>query len=169
MTEILLDGYSVSHGDTNAYLVVVHPSSSIYKSAVAESFQVKTVGNEYKFTRAVFYLMWFYAKPPTGHLVARLYNKTGTHGVDAKPTGSPLATSDLVDIAVLTASRQPFNFIFSGDQQYHVFKDHIYCIALEVHDGDFGAFDRILVASSSTPDHDGNGSHFKNGAWCPDE
>jgi len=168
MSETLLDGYSVSHGDTNAYLVVVHPSSCIYKSAVGESFQVKAVGERYKMRRAVFYCMWFYAKP-TGHLVARLYSATGTHGTSAKPYGSPLATSDLVDIAVLTSSRQAINFIFSGSQQYPVLKDHIYCIALEVHDGDFGAFDRILVASSSTPDHDGNGFHFKNGAWYPDE
>jgi len=168
MSETLLDGYSVSHGDTNAYLAVVHPSSCIYKSAVGESFQVKAVGERYKMRRAVFYLRWEYAKP-LGHLVARLYMATGTHGTSAKPYGSPLATSDLVDIAVLTDSRQPINFIFSGDQQYVVLKDHIYCIAMEVHDGYFNAFTRVLAASSSTPDHDGNGFHFKNGAWCPDE
>lgn len=59
-----------------------------------------------------FYL--FRTSVTTGNLVAYVYNVTGTYGTTAKPTGSPIATSDNVTISSLTTSYSLIPFTFSG-------------------------------------------------------
>lgn len=169
MGDTLLDGVSYSKHDCFAAVCRVHPSSDEYRSAKAEAFKVKTVGEKYKFKRAVFFL--HKNGNPTGHLIARLYAMTGTYGTDGKPTGSPLTSSNLVDIASLPSSPtgQQINFIFPVGQQYVVEKDHTYCIAMEVYDGNVDPNNNIQVADCTDPSvHDGNGAHYKEGAWSED-
>ncbi len=59
----------------------------------------------------------FYLKKtgsPTGNLTAKIYAMTGTIGVNGKPTGAALATSDVFNSASLTTSYQLITFTFSG-------------------------------------------------------
>jgi len=161
----LLDAHSQSHYNVNANLLAVHPSSSASASAYGQAFTVKTTGEKYKITHAIFFLKKIGS--PTGHLKACLYSMTGTYGVDAKPTGSPLATSELVDAAPL-GDLYPVSFSFVGDQQYEVLKDHKYCIVVQVNDGDNFNLSNYVRCSDSIGDnatHDGNHVHFLASQW----
>ena len=163
----MVDGLSFSYCDCYAAICRVHPSSDVYRSAVAEAFKCKTVGAKYKLKKVVF---WLHKNGnPTGHVVARLYNMTGTYGSTGKPTGSPLATSELIDISQIGSGTGEFTFIFVGGQQYVMLKDQAYCITMEVHDGNVDPNNNIQAASVTNPNiHDGNGAHYKNGSWYPD-
>ena len=51
---------------------------------------------------------------PTGNVIVYLYAHTGTYGVNGKPTGSPLATSDPILASTLPTTQQLVTFTFSG-------------------------------------------------------
>jgi hypothetical protein len=48
-----------------------------------------------------------------GTLIAYLYNLTGTYGTNAKPTGSPIATSNTIDVTSLGLTRSLITFTFT--------------------------------------------------------
>ena len=158
----LLDGYSESHQNEFWSLKAVHPSSSYDKSAWGHSFQVLGTKPKYKLTQVKFYLSRIGAI--TGHLVAVLYNKTGEHGSDAIPTGAPLATSDVVDMATVPNTTWGLiAFNFSGDQQYEMSKDAIYCIELQVLDSpNAGGYNAILVGYDDAVAHPDGATHAGN-------
>ena len=166
MGDTLLDGLSFSQADSYGYLTAIHPSSDGHKSAVAEAFKVKTVGAKYKLTRAVFYVRK--VGNPTGHLIAKLYNMTGIYGSTGKPTGSALASSAYVNFNEIGGGSQK-TFAFVGANQVELLKDHTYCIAVLISDGNVDIYNYIQVASVTDPSlHDGNGAHFKQGSWSED-
>jgi hypothetical protein len=68
-------------------------------------------GNGEKLNSSKFYLKK--GGSPTGNAVAEIYAHTGTFGVDGKPTGSPLATSENFDVSTLTTSFQLISFPFA--------------------------------------------------------
>src|SRR5690348_15362400 len=51
---------------------------------------------------------------PTGNVVACIYAHSGTYGTSSVPTGSPLATSDPLDVSTLTTTRTIKPLVFSG-------------------------------------------------------
>lgn len=161
----LLDGHSQSHYNSYRSLWEVHPSSTPYNSAFGQAFKVKTTGQTYKLTQTLFYLRKYGS--PTGHLKACLYTMTGTYGTTAKPTGSPLASSELVDIASIPSNWTEIPFNFVGGQQYEVFKDQAYCIVILVNDGAVSASHHIEVKSSVSTQatHDGNACRFFESSW----
>jgi len=82
---------------------------------------------------------------PTGNAVAYLYAVTGTYGVDAFPTGSPLAVSENFDVSVLTGTPTLIEFTFSGAQQYQMSVDTIYAIGLWFQGGESGNHIRLYL------------------------
>lgn len=54
---------------------------------------------------------------PTGSIYAKVYAHTGTFGTSSVPTGSPLATSDAVDVSTLGGSAAWVTFTFSGAEK----------------------------------------------------
>jgi len=88
-TEILIDSFTPTTDDGFG-LAALHPSSSIYSSAAGETFKV-TSGN-YTLTKVSF-KMGTTESPIGTDARVRLYVTTGTFGVNATPTGSPLATA----------------------------------------------------------------------------
>jgi len=160
----LLDGHSQSHYTSDHALLAVHPSASL-ASAYGQAFTVKTTGEKYKLTPAIFYLKK--VGSPTGHLKACLYSMTGTYGTSAKPYGAPLASSELIDIADLGTSYGPVAFSFVGAQQYEVLKDHKYCIEVQVNDGSLNSNNCVWCKASSGAEatHDGNESYYSVSAW----
>lgn len=100
----------------------------------------------------------FYVKKtgsPTGNYYAELYAHTGTYGTSSQPTGSPLATSDTLDVSALTTSFQLKELTFSGAQQYALVNGTKYFIAIRYTGGD--ASNYLLVGGDDTsPTHGGN-------------
>jgi len=161
----LLDGHSQSHYNMAQAISAVHPASYQLWSAVGQAFTVKTAEETYKLTQAKFYLKR--VGSPTGHLKACLYNMTGTYGTNAKPTGSPLASSELVDITNLGLNYSETTFSFVGDQQYEVTKDQKYCIVVQANDGSLNGSNRVNLKASYTSEatHDGNECWFASSGW----
>ena len=149
MGDTLLAGYSFSNYSGSLPLKTVHPSTgpTLY-SAVYQAFKVNGLsGKKYKLKRIVFWLKK--VNTPTGYLKACLYNMTGNRMSDAKPSGSPLAESELVNMASF-GDWYPITFVFVGAQQKEMTTDQEFCIAVLVSSGLFGPDESILVARGST-------------------
>lgn len=98
----------------------------------------------------------FYLKKtgsPTGNIVAKLYNHTGTWGSSGKPTGSALATSNSIDVSTIGTSYGLLSFTFPVE--YITLLDTKYCISLEYSDGSAGNYISVGLDHSS-PTHQGN-------------
>jgi hypothetical protein len=98
---------------------------------------------------------------PTGNAVARLWLVSGTVGVNAKPTGSSIATSDPFDVSTLTTTAQLITLMFSGANRYLMTAGTSYAIALEYTGGDAvnhyvePGFDQVF-SGPPTLEHSGN-------------
>lgn len=153
----LLDGHSTSNYNHDGKIGAVYPSVEL-ESAVGQAFKVKAPSDIYKLIELKVYLKRY--GTPTGHLQATLYNKTGSYGIDAKPTGSPLASSELADMQNLRETYSPVTFDFVGINQYHLFKDMVYCVVIQVYDGILDITNCIgykgRYESDGCTTHDGN-------------
>jgi hypothetical protein len=83
----------------------------------------------YNVTSASFFLRK--VGSPVGNLIVEIYATTGTFGSTSKPTGSALASSELVSMAGLTTSFAWVNFTFAIPFAMNAQK---YAIAVEAHD-----------------------------------
>lgn len=108
----------------------------------------------------------FYLKKtgsPTGPMTAKIYAHTGTFGTNGKPTGSPLATSDEVDISTLSsASMSIISFNFTGANKITLVADTPYILVLQLDAGDASNYLTIGIDVTS-PSHQGNHSYSSNG------
>lgn len=105
---------------------------------------------------------------PTGTVVLKIYNITGTVGTNAKPTGSALATSDSVNLNTFPvwSTTGPISFTFSGANQITLTNGTGYCISAEV-SGDIASayrFRSILDLGAGTTD-----SYKYLGTWEVDD
>lgn len=100
----------------------------------------------------------FYLKKvgsPTGNAVAKIYAHTGTFGTDGLPTGVALATSDNVDVSILTTAYQLITFTFTGAEKITLTNGIKYCVVLEYSGGSF--LNEITVGmDTSSSSHSGN-------------
>jgi len=172
MTSILIDSYPELNCPIQCgagyVLAGVHPSSDDNTSAMAQSFKTPNNKDFYRLTSCKFHL--FQWGNPIGHLVARLYAHDRTFGWDSIPTGEPLAESEPVDMATIPYNcYQLIEFTFSGNQQYLMKKDTVYCIALIVKDSTNISYEdfRFVVycMDSTAPSHAGSDSFFHHGYW----
>lgn len=160
----LLDGHSTTHYNNDGYIGAVHPSSTTSVSGYGQAFKVKTVGAKYKLTQCVFGIRKI--SGAYGHLKAVLYDVTGTYGTDAKPTGSALAESELVNIDDLTLAYQQVAFNFTGANQYEVLKDHVYGVDVQMVDGGGVGFWWLQFKENYGDNtHDGNQFTYHDLAW----
>ena len=170
LNPVLLDSYTIR--DYKADLLEVHPATGGAYSAQGQSFVVPSDG-DYRITSAKFYV----AKEgsPVGHVVAELYAMTGTFGSTAIPTGSALATSDLIDMEKLSTypTMTLEEFTFPAAQQYVMRRGKHYCIEMENHDATvFGYYNHTKVgvdtqAIGEKPTHDGNANYYRAAGWTP--
>lgn len=113
-------------------------------------------GNDSYITDATFYLK--NTASETGNVYAYLYATSG--GV---PTGSALATSDVVDISTIGATYEAVQFTFSGDQQYFLDNGTTYLIS--VHSADVSGTDFYVGTDNSSPTHSGTSYDFFGSSW----
>lgn len=102
----------------------------------------------------------FYLKKtgtPTNILSAKIYAHTGTYGVDGKPTGSPIISSNSYPASSLTTSYQLIDFSFPTTYQTTDGTNYITSLEINgVNDSNY-----VLVGyDASTPTHSGNLSHY---------
>lgn len=127
------------------------------KVGVSQSFQLS--GNH-----GIGGVGWYIRKlgAPTGTLVAKLWDATGTHGTSAKPatsTGSVLATSvsTISATAIATGSYSEYTFAFASPVQ--VTANTTYCVTVEEKTNPSGdnTTNHVLVGQKTTAtSHDGN-------------
>lgn len=159
----LIDSYTEENYDNDGVIDILHPSSiPDYYSAYGQCFTVK---ENMKLTKARFYLRKYGI--PTGKLVARLYNITGTYGIDGKPIGSHLAESEEVTIEELPTSHALIDFNFIEDNQYEMISGSHYVIVVLAKSGDVGfPYKEVWVGRDySSPTHDGNYCSFSDNNW----
>lgn len=157
----LLDSYSESNQDSNYFLGqdFIGPNKVI---SAAQSFTCPST--------IPLYSAKFYLKKtglPTGNAVAKLYNITGTSGVNATPTGAAIATSDNLDVSTLTGSKALVQLLFTGANAIALSASTNYAIAFEYSNGDASNYVEVGTDTSS-PTHAGNNSFFYTIAWADD-
>lgn len=158
---VLIASYSeVNYAGSFWSINCQHACGTTLYSAYGQSFQTPS-DEDHKITSAEFYLKR--GSSAEGTLVAVLYASTGTYGTNAKPTGSPLATSSSVEMENIIDSFGLITFTFLTDQQYIMIKDTVYCIVVEALVLTTGTIP--VGADSSLPSHGGNFIGYYNGNW----
>lgn len=109
--------YANANADQNNYI------ANGDNDAIGQSFR----SSGYLLSRVTFYGRA--VGSPTGDTTARLYGHTGTFGTTGTPSGSVLATSDIITAASISTTAGPVTYTFSGDQQYYMPSGSIYVIA----------------------------------------
>ena len=150
------DSYSENNQDNGINFGT--PTGINIISAVGQAF----TGNGGPINTVKFYLKK--VGSPTGTLTAKIYNITGTYGTDATPTGSPLATSNTVDVSTLSTAYQLITFTFPTP--YTTTNGTHYIVTCE--DSSASDTDYVVAGSdSSSPTHSGNYCQYAsfNGIW----
>lgn len=163
----LLSSYSETNDDGAQLLLGVHPSADADVSASGQCFPITPAFNA-RLTSCKFNMAKIGA--PVGVLRAGLYEITGTIGVDAKPTGSELATSNDVAMASLNpVARQLVTFTFPFPY-YMMDHNKDYCIVVYVYSATTldGANYVSVGHDTSAPSHVGNRAFYNNSAWTGD-
>lgn len=157
MTDII-DSYvgSDDGGIDNFY--ALHPSATGDYSAGGQCFTGKA---GYKISSVKFKMLK--VGSPTGHLVACIYNITGSYGSTGTPTGAALATSNTVNAADLPTSFDWVEFTFASPLAISA---QYYAVTMQCNDGFFDWQNYVTFSADSTsPAHDGNAFDYHNSAW----
>lgn len=104
---------------------------------------------------------------PTGNISATIYAHTGTYGISSVPTGSPLATSDVIDVTTFgTVAPLSFEalptFTFSGVNKITLTAGTKYCVVINYSAGN--STNKLLVGFDITGTASGNRSISSNGS-----
>jgi hypothetical protein len=99
---------------------------------------------------------------PAGNLIARLYEHSGSWGVDGKPTGAALAESSPIPSASVSATKTLYEFFFPSGLTL-VNGTH-YCIALETDGGDNSNYIEFGFKDGASG-HPGTAGYKQSGIW----
>ena len=99
---------------------------------------------------------------PTGNVYAVIYAHTGTFGSSGVPTGTPLATSDAIDITTIT-STDLYEFIFSGAEKITLDDDTHYFLSIEYDGGTATTF--LILRINFGDSHEGNMALYNGSSW----
>lgn len=137
----IIDSY-----DTSNYSFVQY----LYAGSVTQCGQCFTVSAESIISSCMFYLNTIGS--PTGNVVAKIYQLTGTIGTNGKPDGVLLATSEPIDAATLPADFTEHHFSFGTPPTLSA---DDYCIGVEYTGG--SSSHKVGVGLDNTsPTHAGN-------------
>ena len=92
---------------------------------------------------------------PTGNTVCKIYNITGTPGINAVATGGALATSDAVSASTFSSSAADIFFSFSGGNKISLSAGTWYAVTYSPSDLGDSNYTRMVVDAAS-PSHSGN-------------
>lgn len=149
----LIDSYSESNANSSVLLGNGGNNSGYFY--LGQTF-INTSTNQMIISTCKFYLKK--SNSPTGYIVAKVWAHTGTFGIDGKPTGTPLATSDEIDASTISSSYQLVTFTFSGINKTILSPNTYYCLGIFYSINDDITNRITLGIDTSSPSHDGN--HF---------
>jgi len=154
------DKYDESNQDISQSIARVHPSLIATTSAEGQAFTANFTGI---LESATFYLRKTNA--PTGLFEARLYNHSGNYGVNGVPDGTPLDTSDQLDISTLGVgfALKIFNFTNGYELENG---EHYFIVVVLVSGVVDGVNYPSIGGDSSAPSHSGNSAYYQSGAWA---
>lgn len=155
MALILVDSYSETNTDDFDW------QSSANNIGDGETFSTSSSLPLYS---SKFYLLK--VGSPTGNIVSKIYNYSGTPGTNAIPSGAALATSDAISIATLTGSYQLIEFLFTGANAITLAATSKYVITVEYSGGDNS--NKLQVGwDSSSPTRPGQNISLRlsSGTW----
>lgn len=160
---------NIELGTTSLETITSYPTSN-YNTALAlyngyRTYQgiSFTCSNNFTLNKCQFYIYRW--NSPTGTVVAQLYEATGNFGTNGTPTGSPLATSDELDVSTLTVFAALRDFTFSGDQAINLTADTNYFIVLHYTGGDASNY-VAMACDTISPTAPGNTAFSNNGtSW----
>ncbi len=155
----IIDSYSEDNYDAISVppLESVHPSTTTLVSATG---QTVTLSGSYFITSCKFYLKK--SGTPLVDIIARLYNLTGTPGIDAIPTGAALTSSDVISSSILTDTVTLYEFIFLNP--YYLSSGN-YGVSLEIVSGTISVNNNVGYGWDVTPTNSGNPFRYFNSAW----
>jgi hypothetical protein len=151
----VVDSYDTSGAaiDTGGFLYASFPQEG-------QSFTPNATGN---IESVKFFLKRTGTTP--GNAVARIYAHAGTYGSSSVGTGTPLATSNAVDIsACSTATYQAFTFTFPAGEQIQLTSGTRYVAVVEYTGGD-GSNYLVIGFDNSSPSHGGNRVYKNGSSW----
>lgn len=156
MAVILIDSYSESnYSDDNQ----VDGGGSGIANAECQTITTSTSLPLYS---SKFYLAKIGS--PTGNIVSKIYNISGTAGTNGIPSGTALATSDPISIATLTTGHQLIQFFFTGANAITLSASSHYGITVEYAGGDNS--NALFVGMDDTsPTHSGNEASRVVSTW----
>ncbi len=149
-SQTLVDSYAHANGDSDVSL-------NNTNTAVGQCFTGD--GNDLKFV--TLYLQKVLS--PTGTIVAKLYDNSGTCGTNGTP-GTLRATSETIDVSTIPTSSTPIDFWFNNKNQYTLANGTDYVIVVEYTSGDASNYVNVRQ-DSSTPTHAGNKATY-TGSWA---
>jgi len=135
--------------------------SSLYSGSVTYRGQAFAVSSTKDVGSCVFYMKK--RGSPTGNAVAYLYAHTGTYGVNGKPTGDPIATSDNLDVSTLTTSPELTTFTFSNLNKITLNSGTKYFVVVYYNGGDINNYIDVGKDNSS-PTHGGTSVYSSDGS-----
>jgi len=130
-------------------------------TSMSASFTAATSGRLYEATWRL-----YRDAQTTGTVRAAIYAIAGSHGTTAVPTGSALATSDLVDVTSFGTSSYGTDiaFRFSGTNQYIFAAGTVYALVIELVSTSGG---NVYVSQESGGIHAGNLAYYTAaGGWA---
>ena len=157
---VVLDSYSESNFST--YNPGIYGPSSGSHSIAGQTFR--------NVNQCVLDTCKFYGSKTaglTGSAYALIYAITGTLGVNAKPTGSILATSDAFDVSTIVTygnGNGLFTLTFSGANKITLSANTNYAIVLKFEGGSSGNAINLGIKYDS-PTHQGNYTYLSNNNW----
>lgn len=153
----LLDGESESSGTIIDSHPVSNASGNWYNYPETSFGQSFTNTNYAELDSVVFYLTR--TNSPTGNAYAKIYAHTGTFGTNGTPTGSPLATSDAVDVtSISTSFYVPVTFTFSGSNRIILNANTKYFVVYSrTETGSVNVLE--MRTDAVTPTHSGNSAY----------
>ena len=149
---ILIDNYSEKNYNS-VYFLSDTSANNLHKPS--QSF----IGKDGILDSCKFYLSK--CGYPTGNAYVEIYAHSGTFGISSLPTGSPLATSDVLDVSTLTTSQQLILFNFSGANKIILTDGIKYIITVNYSNGSY-LVNYITVGFDTAGTAAGNGSHYSN-------
>lgn len=147
----VLDSYTESHKDTNG---------TMYNGSFTGIGQTVTPS-----ASATLYSTKFYvskAGTPSGNIVSKIYSTSGTYGTNAIPSGTALATSDVVVANSLSTSFSLVEFTFSGTNAISLTGGTHYAVTIEYSGGDIS--NNVLVGVGGDGSGHGGDEVVKSGS-----
>jgi len=98
-------------------------------------------------------------------LIIEIYEHTGTYGSNSLPTGTPLATSDIMQVeGYISVYPQTNLFTFNTTNQIELIENTPYVFVLSLYAGTWTSTHKLIVQTETSVDYAGNAGYYQT-SW----